>query len=123
MPNELSYKDYPDGTKAYFRDDAAREQIANLINVIEKNITSSTSGHSNPTQSDGGAYYEYLISYNELGVPRDKILSVEIIGWGSLKKSFTLYLGGSGIAAITDSASSVYALSNSYMDLRIVYKS
>ena len=24
MPNELSYKDYPDGTRAYFRDDVAR---------------------------------------------------------------------------------------------------
>ena len=29
MPNELSYKDYPNGDKAYFRDDTAREQIIN----------------------------------------------------------------------------------------------
>ena len=28
MPNnELSYKDYPDGTRAYFRDDVARGSI------------------------------------------------------------------------------------------------
>lgn len=30
MPNEKSYTDYPDGTRVYFRDDTARESIAEL---------------------------------------------------------------------------------------------
>ena len=31
MPNnELSYKDYPDGTRAYFRDDVARGGVSQI---------------------------------------------------------------------------------------------
>ena len=48
MPNELSYKDYPDGTRAYYRDDTAREQLAGLtaniltgINIAAYNSASN----------------------------------------------------------------------------------
>lgn len=35
MPNnELSYKDYPDGTRAYFRDDTARGGVADLTSAL-----------------------------------------------------------------------------------------
>ena len=30
MPNELSYKDFPDGTRAYFRDDVARGGVSQI---------------------------------------------------------------------------------------------
>ena len=46
MPNELSEKVYPDGTVVKLRDDAAREQIANVASGISlmahKNISNST---------------------------------------------------------------------------------
>lgn len=35
MLNELSYKDYPYRTKAYFRDDTMREQITQLNTEYE----------------------------------------------------------------------------------------
>lgn len=58
MPNELSYKDYPDGTKAYFRDDTAREQInglnASKLTLVERKETSTgnTLTFDTPIQSD-----------------------------------------------------------------------
>ena len=46
MPNELSKKTYPDGTEVYYRDDTAREQIANVASGIspisKKSITANT---------------------------------------------------------------------------------
>lgn len=39
MPNELSYKDYPDGTRAYYRDDTARTDIANKVKKLPTQTT------------------------------------------------------------------------------------
>ena len=36
MPNELSEKVYPDGTVVKFRDDTAREQIANVNTAVAR---------------------------------------------------------------------------------------
>ena len=49
MPNnELSYKDYPDGTRAYFRDDVARggglSDITDKVDVQEISISSPGTG-------------------------------------------------------------------------------
>lgn len=40
MPNEISEKVYPDGTRAYFRDDTAREQLK-TVETYEGNLNYS----------------------------------------------------------------------------------
>jgi hypothetical protein len=96
--------------------------LGNVIKSIEVNVTSSTSGHANPVHSAGGAYYEALIDYTTLGVTKDKIISVEIVNWDSIKKAFNLYLGGTTISAISDSSDSIYNVGASFVDLRVTYR-
>ena len=79
MPNELSKKTYPDGTEVYFRDDTAREQIANKFNNgvefggnAEKTITTS---HNYDTLIVIGGYgsslvYDVMFLNNTSGVAK-----------------------------------------------------
>lgn len=103
--------------------DTAREQIANLIKYTDIIINASTSGHGTPTRSSAGAYYEPLATYAALGVTRDKILSINLIDWNGITKSFTPYLGTSTVSVMTDSDTSIYAASGaSNVVMRVVYK-
>jgi hypothetical protein len=99
------------------------DEIDNLIKYTDIAINASTSGHGTPARSSAGAYYEPLATYAALGVTRDKILSINLIDWNSITKSFTPYLGSSTVSAMTDSESSIYAASGvSNVVMRVVYK-
>jgi hypothetical protein len=99
------------------------DEIANLIKYTDIIINASTSGHGTPTRSSAGAYYEPLATYAALGVTRDKILSINLIDWNGITKSFTPYLGSSTVSAMTDSESSIYAASGvCNVVMRVVYK-
>lgn len=56
MPNELSYKDYPNGTRAYFRDDTARTDIA----TINSSLTAQTLASTNYKATSGNFEYTGL---------------------------------------------------------------
>ena len=99
------------------------DEIDNLIKYTDIIINASTSGHGTPARSSAGAYYEPLATYAALGVTRDKILSINLIDWNGITKSFTLYLGSSTVSAMTDSEASIYATSGaSNVVVRVMYK-
>ena len=83
--------------------------VDTAVGYFDKTINAETSGHGAPTRSSGGAYYEPLVDYNELGVTRDKILSVSLINWTGVTKEFTPYIGTSTVSAITNTETSIYA--------------
>lgn len=71
MPNEISYKDYPDGTRAYFRDDTARGGVADINTALTKKLTlvehkKTTTGNNVTLDTTLQDSVDYLLS---MGVP------------------------------------------------------
>ena len=97
MPNnELSYKDYPDGTKAYFRDDTAREQIA----TVDSRVSAFTLGAPINISS-------YSTSSNRYTCPSDGYLRLVVNGGGS---GWVMVNGQSTISSTGSSSGNVVAL-------------
>jgi hypothetical protein len=126
---EISIEYYPDnaiGALAERVDNKADiTYVDNAIKYIDVTINANTSGHATPIMSGGGVYLEPLATYAALGVARDKILNVIPVDCNNITKFFTLYLRAVGLAALTDSDTSIYKdtiAANTNLALRVVYK-
>lgn len=94
-----------------------------VVKYTDVTLQRSSSGYAAPVTSAGGAVYERLGNYTALGVARDKILSVNMINWGAITKSFSFYLGESGLTALSDNTTSIYNENDpgAYVVVRVVY--
>lgn len=96
--------------------------LANLIKAKTITVKSDSTGHANPVQSSGGAYYEQLVTYESIGVNPADVLSIMAVDWSNLQKAFTIYRGNTSISVLTDSSSSIFKDNTASLMLRIVYK-
>ena len=96
---------------------------AKKVKYSDVTLTRLSSGYAAPVTSAGGAVYERLGNYSAVGVARDKILSVNMINWGAITKSFSFYLGESGLTALSDATNSIYNENDpgAYIVVRVVY--
>ena len=102
-------------------------QLASLASNIKfKDVTidPTTEGHTSPTQSGGGVYFEGLVSYQHIQLSKDKIIGVEVVDWNGIAKPIcSLYLGSTGIGAFILDNNSIYVTSGTTVNitLRVFY--